>query len=187
MARLGRGFRRWAGKNYCRVLGPQLLILESFLWIDLNRRQERIRTDVENKKRQRRVIICSRSHSRLQSQGSLPRLEACEERGSHNAKTSLPPCRQRKSVRPRNNSFSIIILPMTGCDRLWHSHQRNIVVDFPQAQIGHLSSWLGCITSPLSFVHANMTKHEDIKARNIGNKTTNLTWHILAVLNIFRP
>jgi hypothetical protein len=104
---------------------------------------------------------------------SIPYIEACEER--HNAETSLPPCRQRKCVRPRNNSFSIIILPMTGCDRFWHPHQRNIVFDFPQMQIGHLTSWLGWMASPLSFVHANMTKHEDIKSRNIGKKMTSLT------------
>jgi serine/threonine protein kinase len=65
------------------------------------------------------------------------------------------------------DSFSIIMSPIADCDLLGYLQQECIANEFPKTQISHLTTWFGCLASALSFAHANMIKHEDIKPRNI--------------------
>lgn len=64
------------------------------------------------------------------------------------------------------DSFSIFMLPVAECDlRVFLT--KMIEQDYPQAEIGQMYPWFGCLLSALTYAHRMSIKHQDIKPSNV--------------------
>ncbi|KAG8529013.1 uncharacterized protein KY384_006702 [Bacidia gigantensis] len=63
-------------------------------------------------------------------------------------------------------TFSILMLTVADCD-LRHFLERCTNQDYPKQELGHLTSWFGCLATAVTYVHSKHILHGDIKPSNI--------------------